>query len=411
MSAAAMLADTRSRPGALGGAWQAWVALVALAGTVAFPLVATPDATTWLLGGGSGAILAALMLLLAILAGLFPPGGVGTLAVFAGAAIGVVLTVTTLDAVAAFSATKPSASELLAATRGFWCLMVASWMLGWLLLKRLADIATPRPVAMLLLRIATPLVFGVWVILFWEVTVRGFHVPLVILPPPSAIWVRLTTSVAFFDPSGAIVSGVLWDDFRQTFLKSVVAGYAMGCGSGFLIAIAVDRVPFLRRGLLPVGNLVSALPIIGVAPIMVMWFGFDWQSKAAVVVAMTFFPMLVNTLAGLAASEDNERALMHTYAANYWQSLVKLRLPAALPFIFNALKINSTLAMIGAIVAEFFGTPIVGMGFRISTEVGRMNTDMVWAEIAVAALAGSAFYGVVALIERVTTFWHPSFRT
>ena len=169
-------------------------------------------------------------------------------------------------------------------------------------------------------------------------------------------------------------------------------------------------MPFLKRGLLPIGNLVSALPIIGIAPIMVMWFGFDWQSKAAVVVVMTFFPMLVNTLAGLAASEHMERDLMRTYAADYWQTLFKLRLPAALPFIFNALKINSTLAMIGAIVAEFFGTPIVGMGFRISTEVGRMNIDMVWAEIAVAALAGSAFYGVVALIERAATFWHPSFR-
>jgi NitT/TauT family transport system permease protein len=184
----------------------------------------------------------------------------------------------------------------------------------------------------------------------------------------------------------------------------------IGSGAGFVVALLVDRVPFLKRGLLPVGNLVSALPIIGIAPIMVMWFGFDWPSKAAVVVAMTFFPMLVNTLAGLAASEDMERDLMQTYAANYWQALFKLRLPAALPFIFNALKINSTLAMIGAIVAEFFGTPVVGMGFRISTEVGRMNTDMVWAEIAVAALAGSAFYGVVALIERASTFWHPSFR-
>ena len=81
---------------------------------------------------------------------------------------------------------------------------------------------------------------------------------------------------------------------------------------------------------------------------------------------------------------------MRTYAAGYWQTLFKLRLPAAAPFIFNALKINSTLALIGAIVAEFFGSPIVGMGFRISTEVGRMNIDMVWAEIAVAALAGSA---------------------
>jgi NitT/TauT family transport system permease protein len=184
----------------------------------------------------------------------------------------------------------------------------------------------------------------------------------------------------------------------------------MGCLSGFVVAILVDRSPFLKRGLLPIGNFVSALPIIGIAPIMVMWFGFDWHSKAAVVVVMTFFPMLVNTLAGLAASDRMQRDLMHTYAAGYWHALFKLRLPAALPFIFNALKINSTLAMIGAIVAEFFGTPVVGMGFRISTEVGRMNIDMVWAEIAVAALAGSVFYGVVALIERASTFWHPSFR-
>ena len=81
-----------------------------------------------------------------------------------------------------------------------------------------------------------------------------------------------------------------------------------------------------------------------------------------------------------------------------------------MPFVFNALEINSTLALIGAIVAEFFGTPIVGMGFRISTEVGRMNLDMVWATIAVAAVAGSLFYGMVSLAERILTFWHPSIR-
>ena len=101
---------------------------------------------------------------------------------------------------------------------------------------------------------------------------------------------------------------------------------------------------------------------------------------------------------------------MRSYNASWAQALTSLRLPAAMPFIFNALKINSTLALIGAIVAEFFGTPIVGMGFRISTEVGRMNVDMVWAEIAVAAMAGSVFYGIVALIERTVTFWHPSVR-
>ncbi len=125
---------------------------------------------------------------------------------------------------------------------------------------------------------------------------------------------------------------------------------------------------------------------------------------------MTFFPMLVNTIAGLASAGLLERDLMRSYGANWFQTLVALRLPAAMPFVFNALKINATLAMIGAIVAEFFGTPTVGMGFRISTEVGRMALDMVWATIAVAAVAGSSFYGLLVQAERAITFWHPSCR-
>jgi len=141
-----------------------------------------------------------------------------------------------------------------------------------------------------------------------------------------------------------------------------------------------------------------------------MWFGFDWQSKAAVVVVMTFFPMLVNTVVGLESVGAMERDLMKTYAANYWQTLISMRLPNALPFIFNALKINTTLAMIGAIVAEFFGTPTVGMGFRISTEVGHLSIDMVWATVVVASLVGSAFYALVSGVERRATFWHPSYR-
>ncbi|MGB1683554.1 MAG: ABC transporter permease, partial [Arenicellales bacterium] len=148
----------------------------------------------------------------------------------------------------------------------------------------------------------------------------------------------------------------------------------------------------------------------GIAPIMVMWFGFDWQSKAAVVVIMTFFPMLVNTISGLRSSTPIELDLMRSIGANHWQTFKRVRLPNALPFVFNALKINSALALIGAIVAEFFGTPIVGMGFRISTEVGRMNMEMVWASIAVAAVSGSLFYGLLAMAERRVTFWHASFR-
>lgn len=243
-----------------------------------------------------------------------------------------------------------------------------------------------------------PILFGVVVLAVWEIVVRVGGVPKVILPAPSAIALRFVSSLP-----------TLWLDFLQT-IKGVLAGYVIGSVSGLVVAILIDRSQFLQRGLLPIGNFVSALPIVGIAPIMVMWFGFDWQSKAAVVVVMTFFPMLVNTVAGLESVGPMERDLMKTYAANYWQTLLTLRLPAALPFVFNALKINTTLAMIGAIVAEFFGTPIVGMGFRISTEVGRLNIDMVWATIVVAALAGSAFYALVSGVERRATFWHPSFR-
>ena len=281
----------------------------------------------------------------------------------------------------------------------FWMALIVAWLFSWLFVERLSHALAPRLADTAGLGLLIPVAFGLTILVVWEVVTRQANVPQVILPAPSMIGARFMASLP-----------TLWADFQQTFLKAVLIGYALGCGLGFGVAIVIDRSPFLKSGLLPLGNFVSALPIVGVAPIMVMWFGFDWPSKAAVVVIMTFFPMLVNTVAGLNASTAIDRDLMRTYAAGYWQTLMKLRLPAAGPFIFNALKINSTLALIGAIVAEFFGTPIVGMGFRISTEVGRMNVDMVWAEIAVAAIAGSVFYGVVVLIERGVTFWHPSVR-
>lgn len=248
-------------------------------------------------------------------------------------------------------------------------------------------------------RLFVPALFGLTLLVLWQGLVRGLGVSPVILPAPSDIGAKITESLP-----------ILWIDFSQTILKGALAGYLIGCGAAVLVAIAVDRSPFLQRGLLPVGNFVAALPIVGIAPILVMWFGFDWQSKAAVVVVMVFFPVLVNMVAGLAATDHLQRDLIATYSASYAQMLLKLRLPAALPFLFNGLKIATTLALIGAIVAEFFGSPTRGMGFRISTAVGQLDLPLVWAEIAVAALAGSGFFGLMALIEKAMTFWHPSQR-
>jgi NitT/TauT family transport system permease protein len=283
---------------------------------------------------------------------------------------------------------------------GYWLPVLASCLAAALSVAMLAARRPRGNAAARVLDISIPLLFGAFVLYLWEVAVRGFGVPAVLLPAPSAIAARFLGSL-----------WMLWQDFFQTFVLGVLSGYVIGCGAGFLVAVIADRFTFFGRGLLPIGNFISALPIVGIAPIMVMWFGFDWPSKAAVVAVITFFPMLVNTLAGLRAAGHVERDLMRSYGAGYLQTVVKLKLPAAMPFIFNALKINSTLAFIGAIVAEFFGTPTVGIGFRISIEAGRMSLDMVWAEIALAALVGMAFYGIVALAERATTFWHPSYRT
>ena len=248
-------------------------------------------------------------------------------------------------------------------------------------------------------RVAVPVIFGLTLLVLWEGLVRAFDVSPIILPPPSMVAATFANS-----------TGTLWEDFVQTVLKGALRGFVIGAVAAIGCAILIDRSRFLTRGLLPIGNFVAALPIVGIAPILVNWFGFDWQSKAAVVVVMVFFPILVNTVQGLREADKMQRDLMRTYAASYGQTLIKLRLPSAMPFIFNGLKIATTLALIGAIVAEYFGSPTRGMGFRISTGVGSLSIDLVWAEIAVAAMVCTAFYGTVAWIEKRVTFWHPSQR-
>ena len=283
---------------------------------------------------------------------------------------------------------------------GFWSYVFALALLAAFSVRRTAGLDAHSLAGLRGGQYGTPLLFGIWVLVFWQLLTQALDVPRVLLPAPSLVWHALIGNF-----------GVLVSDFNQTVLHSALIGLLAGCALGFAVGVLIDRSPFLQRGLLPLAALASSVPLVGIAPIMVMWFGFDWPSKAAVVVVMTFFPMLVNTLAGLNETGHMERDLMRSYGAGYWRTLVALRIPVALPFVFNALKINSTLAMIGAIVAEFFGSPISGLGFRISTEAARLDMGLVWAAILVAALSGSSLYGLIGWIERRATFWHPSIRS
>jgi NitT/TauT family transport system permease protein len=262
---------------------------------------------------------------------------------------------------------------------------------GFFALARLAESDSQASVVLV------PALFAVLVLFLWEVLTRGFGVPMILLPSPSAI------GAAFWEMLPELLL-----DVQQTVLFAAIPGFVIGTGLGFLAGAAVDRSPFLQQGLLPLSNFASVIPIVGVAPIMIMWFGFGGESKAAVVILITFFPAFVNMVAGLQLASAIERDLMTSYAATYWQTLRKLRLPAALPFLFAALKINASLSLIGAIVAEFFGTPVHGIGFRISAEIGHLALDHVWAAILIAALVGSLSYALLAAAERSATFWHPS---
>jgi NitT/TauT family transport system permease protein len=371
-------------------------AVVLLVIALAFPLGATEDGAPVGWSGALSLVTWALLLLAALWAALgstsrpalAPRGPAATrLATFALIGLCVAAALGTATLAPAVGATAPGT--------GFWFALAALMLLAGISVRRCAALDGARWYGSLTAALA-----GLWVLLFWQVGVRGFDVPRVLLPAPSTIV-----------QSMAEQAGVLAGDFVQTVLKSVVTGWALGSALGFAVGVAIDRLPFLQRGLLPLAALTSTVPLVAVAPIMVMWFGFDWPSKAAVVVLMTFFPMLISTLAGLQSAGRIERELMHSYAAGYWRTLLDLRLPCAVPYVVSALKINATLALIGAIVAEFFGSPTVGLGFRISTEAARMNMSLVWGAIVVAAVTGSAAYAALVRLERRWAFWHPSVRS
>lgn len=243
--------------------------------------------------------------------------------------------------------------------------------------------------------VVAPLLVFAAALALWQ---SRLHQPQV--PPPSAILGALGSN------RETIVNAL-----GVTLWQEALRGYVAGCALGFLAGVLCSRFDWLRRGLVPYAVISSSIPIIAFSPVMVFWFGYEWPSKAAVVLVLTFFPMLINTVAGLAAYAPLSRDLLVSYAANGWTTFTKLQLPAALPLIFNGLKICSTLSVIGATVAEYFSSLGKGLGSQINDGAQAAQWDLVWACVVVACLAGIIFYALLLVLERVFTFWHVSYRS
>ena len=203
---------------------------------------------------------------------------------------------------------------------------------------------------------------------------------------------------------------VLWRDAALYTAPEAATGLLLGGLAGFACAVLFASVPFLQRCGLPIAASLNSIPIIAISPIAVLWLGFGQSSKVAVVALMVFAPMVVNAFKGLYSIDPQSLELMTSLAATPREVFWKLRLPHSLPYVFTALKVGTTLSMIGAIVAEFFNAQR-GLGVTLSNNIQVAKMPSAWAAIVVAALVGLALYGLVSLVERTLIPWHVSFRT
>ena len=236
-------------------------------------------------------------------------------------------------------------------------------------------------------------------IVFWEGIVRAFDIQNFLLPAPSDIARTLGHDWS-----------ELWSAAFFTF-REALAGYAIGCTAGFLAAALIARSGLLRTAVMPYAIAAGAVPIIAFAPITNNWFGVTgMSSKIAIAAILCFFPMLVNTMKGLTSVPVSAIELMRSYAASELTVFRRVRLPSSLPYVFSGLKVATVLAMIGAIVGDYFGGAPGALGVQIRRWVGIFAFDQAWAGIVLASVLGIVFYGSVALVERLAMGWHPSVR-
>jgi NitT/TauT family transport system permease protein len=240
------------------------------------------------------------------------------------------------------------------------------------------------------------LVVAAVVIGLWQGLVVALHVQQFLLPKPSTIVSVFWTQRHSLWPAG-------WYTFKEA-----LGGFAIGSGLGVVAATVVGRFRTAGKALMPIFIAANAVPIIAFAPIFGAWFNpISAQSKMAVAAVLCFLPVMVNTLRGLQSAKPRQIELMRSYAASELEIWRLVRVPTALPFLFTSLKVASVLAMIGAIVGEYFGGALNALGVLINTDAGVFKFDSAWAGILVASLLGIALYSAVAAAERLVLRWSP----
>ncbi|HUS14509.1 MAG TPA: ABC transporter permease [Chloroflexia bacterium] len=195
----------------------------------------------------------------------------------------------------------------------------------------------------------------------------------------------------------------LWIGTVYTVEEAVV-GLIFGAGLGFLTAVLFVQSDFTRRGLMPLAVSANSIPIIAFAPIVSRWLGFDQPTRIVVVTIMTFAPMVISAYKGLTALDNSSLDLMHSYAATPLQIFRKLRLPSSLPYVFSALKVGATAAMIGAVIAEFFNSA-GGIGKLIANNIQSGDFALAWCGVVIVTVVGLLLYLAVSLLERVAVPW------
>ena len=236
-------------------------------------------------------------------------------------------------------------------------------------------------------------------IVLWEGVVRLFDIQAFLLPAPSVIFTAFTENFSRLIDIGWFTT------------KEALGGFFIGCTLGIVVAFFTARWAFANEALMPFAIAANSVPILAFAPILNNWFGVDNPlSKMVIVAVIVFFPMMINTVRGLTLVDPAALELMRANAASEFQILRLLRLPNALPYMFNAFKIAAALSMIGAVVSEYFGGNRSALGVYITQEAAQFRFDNSWAAIIIACIVGITFYLIIVLVERFAIPWHVSVR-